>query len=228
MSYQLSGVVPWGRTFEEYRQMFLLSEKDLNKQIVSFGDGPASFNAQLTKQGKKVISLDPIYQFTRDEIEKRIEETSTEIVEQMRLNASNFNWQSIKNIEELKQLRLGAMSIFLQDFEQGKTEKRYINHGLPTVTAFENQFFDLGLSSHFLLLYDHLGLDFHISAIVEMLRISKEVRIFPILNLNAQKTPLLQDLFLFFEEKFDMEIRKTDYEFQKNGNEMLIIKAKTV
>lgn len=35
-------VVPWGRSFDEYLQMFLLSEADLNKSIVGVADGPAS------------------------------------------------------------------------------------------------------------------------------------------------------------------------------------------
>lgn len=58
---ELANIVPWGRSFEEYRAMFELSEQDLNKRILGCGDGPASFNAEATKRGSKVISCDPVY-----------------------------------------------------------------------------------------------------------------------------------------------------------------------
>ncbi|MAD80187.1 MAG: SAM-dependent methyltransferase, partial [Planctomycetaceae bacterium] len=31
-------------------------------------DGPASFNAELTARGGSIVSCDPIYEFTADEI----------------------------------------------------------------------------------------------------------------------------------------------------------------
>ena len=118
------------------------------------------------------------------------------------------------------------MDNFLIDFELGKTENRYVNHEMPDKTSFGDLTFDLGLSSHFLILYSQLGLDFHISSINEMLRIAKEVRIFPILNLDAKKSELLDKLIRHFQMNFIVDIEKVDYEFQKNGNEMLTIKRK--
>lgn len=58
---KLDDVVPWGRTLAEYELMFNLSEVDLNLKILGCGDGPASFNAEMTKQGHRVVSIDPIY-----------------------------------------------------------------------------------------------------------------------------------------------------------------------
>ena len=43
----------------------LLTEEDMRKRIAGFGDGPASFNAEATKLGYDVTSLDPIYNFSR-------------------------------------------------------------------------------------------------------------------------------------------------------------------
>jgi len=48
---QLSEVVPWGRSLIEYNDMFSLSEQDLRKTIPGCGDGPACFNAELSKIG---------------------------------------------------------------------------------------------------------------------------------------------------------------------------------
>jgi hypothetical protein len=228
MAFELKNVVPWGRNLEEYIKIFKLTDSDLNSRIISFGDGPASFNSEMTKLDKMVVSLDPIYQFTKAELKQRIDETKETVIEQMRTNQGNFVWKNIKNIDELEQIRMGAMANFVDDFEIGKEQQRYIYHELPTQTKYNSQEFDLGLSSHFLILYSQLGLDFHIQSISEMLRICKEIRIFPILNLNATKSEVLEDIIANFNSDFIVTIESSDYEFQKNGNEMLVIKRKSI
>lgn len=89
-----------------------------------------------------------------------------------------------------------AMSAFIRDFAGGKEQKRYLFHELPQRTAFKDQAFDLGLSSHFLILYSNLGLDFHIKSIGEMLRICKVIRLFPLVNLNAEKSEVKDERIL--------------------------------
>lgn len=228
MAFELKNVVPWGRSLEEYIKIFKLTDSDLNSRIISFGDGPASFNSEMIKLDKMVVSLDPIYQFTKAELKQRIDETKETVIEQMRANQGNFVWKNIKNIDELEQIRMGAMANFIDDFEIGKEQQRYIYHELPTQTKYNSQEFDLGLSSHFLILYSQLELDFHIQSISEMLRICKEIRIFPILNLNATKSEVLEDIIAHFNSDFIVTIESSDYEFQKNGNEMLVIKRKSI
>lgn len=226
MAFELKNTVPWGRNLEEYSNMFSLTDSDRDSRIISFGDGPASFNSEMTENGKRVVSIDPIYQFSPKELQQKIEETKEMVLEQTKNNLENFVWTKIKNIQELEKIRISAMTKFLQDFEDGKMTGRYINHELPKKTDFEDLSFDLGLSSHFLILYSQLGLDFHISSICEMLRVAKEIRIFPILNLDAKKTDLVDNLIEYFETNYIVNIEKVDYEFQKNGNQMLTIKRK--
>jgi len=60
--FNLDQVVPWGRSFDEYRRMFGLADADLGRRIVGCGDGPAAFNAEATARGARVVSCDPIYQ----------------------------------------------------------------------------------------------------------------------------------------------------------------------
>jgi len=226
MAFELKNVVPWGRSLEEYIKIFKLTDSDLNTRIISFGDGPASFNSEMKQLDKTVVSLDPIYQFTKAELKQRIDETKETVIAQMRANQENFVWKDIKNVDQLEQIRIGAMSVFLDDFEKGKEQQRYIYHELPNLTKYNSQEFNLGLSSHFLILYSQLGIDFHIQSITEMLRICKEIRIFPILNLNATKSEVLEGIITYFKSDFDVTIATSDYEFQKNGNQMLVIKRK--
>ena len=56
MSVKLDEVIPWGRSFEEYRRMFALTAGDLAGPVLGCGDGPASFNAEATALGHRVFS----------------------------------------------------------------------------------------------------------------------------------------------------------------------------
>lgn len=225
MAFKLDSVVPWGRNSAEYISMFNLSDADLKKRIAGFGDGPASFNFEATKMGYSVTSFDPIYRFSKDDLKRRIEEVRVTVMRQMAENAENYVWTSIKSLEELENVRMSAMGLFLEDYEKGKEEKRYIFHELPDRLPCADNAFDIGLSSHFLLMYTALGYDFHIKAMTEMLRACGEIRVFPIVDLDANKTDLIRDVIEHFKECCDVEIVKTKYEFQKGGSNLLIIRS---
>ncbi|MBP0973813.1 MAG: SAM-dependent methyltransferase [Oscillospiraceae bacterium] len=224
MSFQLKNVVPWGRNLDEYREMFLLSDADMQKTIAGFGDGPSSFNHQATLAGCRVTSFDPIYQFSREQLEQRIEEVRGIVMEQMAENTENYVWEQIPSLEALEAVRMAAMRDFLNDYEQGRNERRYICHALPDRVPFPDKCFDIGLSSHFLLLYTALGYDFHIAAIEEMLRVCKEVRIFPLCDLDSNASELAEKVIAHFSKTHSVAIRTTGYEFQKGANRLLCIR----
>lgn len=109
------------------------------------------------------------------------------------------------------------------NFEAGLSEGRYRYHELPNCIPVEENYYDIGLSSHFLLLYTQLGFDFHVKAINEMMRVCKEVRIFPVVDLDANQTNMISDVIDEFKKKYDVELKATNYQFQKNANKMLLI-----
>lgn len=76
MGMRLEKVVPFGRSLDEYIKMFNLSPSDFKKRILGVADGPASFNAEATKIGGMVTSIDPLYQFSEREILKRFHGSS--------------------------------------------------------------------------------------------------------------------------------------------------------
>lgn len=110
------------------------------------------------------------------------------------------------------------------DYTKGIKDGRYIYHELPKKMPVEDDYFDVGLSSHFLLMYTSLEYDFHIQALNEMLRVCKEIRIFPIVDLDANDTEITKRVINYYKGKYTLEIRNTGYEFQKGDNKMLIIK----
>jgi hypothetical protein len=221
---KLSEIVPWGRTLEEYRSMFNLSEADLHSRILGCGDGPASFNAEMKKLGHTVTSIDPIYQFSAAQIKQRVQETYEPVISQVKQNADRFVWKTFRNADELGRDRLAAMESFCLDYEAGKAEGRYLSQALPQLELADNEF-ELCLCSHLLFLYsEQLSLEFHIAAIHELLRVSAEVRIFPLLQLDGEPSTYLDAVIQELSSKgIQAQIQTVGYEFQKGGNQMLKI-----
>jgi len=227
MSFTLENVVPWGRSFEEYVSMFKLCSLDLQKKILGCGDGPASFNSKMNKLGHPIISIDPIYQFSTNEIEGRICETYKEILVQLEKNLNDYIWGTIKSTDELGQVRMAAMQEFLSDFALGKAEGRYVQGELP-ILPFEGNQFDLALCSHLLFLYsEQLSLEFHQQAIFEICRVAKEVRIFPLVTLAGNKSVYLKHIENHLKNQgHKISIETVPYEFQRGGNQMMKIETK--
>jgi SAM-dependent methyltransferase len=225
MGFTLENVVPWGRSFAEYVEMFALSDIDLQLRILGCGDGPAAFNAALTRQGGRVVSVDPLYRFPVEDIRKRIRATYAEVVEQTRKNQDEFIWTRIKSVDELGRLRMAAMEEFLRDYPQGVEEGRYVDGELPHL-PFADREFDLALCSHLLFLYsEQLSADFHIAAIRELCRVAGEVRIFPMLELGARTSRHLQPVAAgLVAAGYTVTVVPVPYEFQRGGNKMLRVR----
>lgn len=222
---QLDQVVPFGRSLDEYRAMFLLSHDDLDKNIIGVADGPASFNTEMQAQGKRVISVDPLYSFSTGEIEQRFYAVADGIIQQVKNTPDDWVWTFHRSPEQLRERRVQALTRFLADYERGKADGRYVIDELPLLT-FQDAQFDLALCSHFLFLYsDHVSYEFHRAALYEMLRIAEEVRVFPLLTLALKPSPylapLLEDLA---SAGYHHEICTVPYELQRGGNQMLRIK----
>lgn len=222
----LHNIYPWGRSFDEYQRMFALSEIDLQSKILDVASGPASFNAEMHRRNKRVISCDPLYQFSSNEIRTRVAQTAQEMIRKAKENSHRFVWQRIKSPEEMANLRLAAMEKFLEDYDQGKSHGRYITAALPHLPFADRQF-DLSLCSHFLFLYDHeRTLELHLAAIAEMSRVANETRIFPLLNMAGKRSAYVDSLAKqFHEHDFKVSIETVDYEFQRGGNQMMRIKT---
>ena len=221
---ELENIVPWGRNLSEYVAMFMLTNEDLNSKMLGCGDGPSSFNTEVDLHDGSVVSIDPLYAYSKQEIMQRIDEVTEDVMEQVVKNKDNFVWKIITSPGMLYEMRIESMTEFLLDYNEGKEEGRYLAEELPNL-SFEDVQFDLALSSHFLFLYsEHLDEDFHMKSILEILRVAKEVRVFPLVDLKGEKSVHLEGVVKELTSLgYDVNIVKTGYEFQKGGNEMLKI-----
>jgi len=222
MAVTLNTVIPFGRSLDEYRRLFSLSDADLDIRIIGIGDGPASFNAEMTALGKKVVSVDPVYAFTAYDIEQQFNAVVDNIIAQVKATPDDWVWTYHPSADDLRACRVRVLKSFLADYEQGRREGRYVNGELPRL-SFTDSAFDLALCSHLLFLYsDHLSYEFHEAAILEMLRLAPEVRIFPLLTLARESSPYVDPLLDKLQSLgYRASIERVDYELQRGGNEML-------
>ena len=224
--FTLDQVVPWGRSFDEYRRMFGLSEADLACTIVGCGDGPASFNAEARRRGARVVSCDPIYAFDAAQLAGRIAATYDTVVDQTRRNVHQFRWDGgIGSVEELGRVRLEAMQRFLDHYASEERHGAYVAADLPAL-PFVDRAFDLALCSHLLFLYSsELGGDLHRGSVREMCRVASEVRIFPLLTLGGTRSPFVEPCVQELRaDGHEVSVESVGYEFQRGGNEMMRIR----
>jgi hypothetical protein len=226
MSFKYQEAVPWGRSFDEYRRMFNLSDADLGGKILGCADGPSGFNAGMFQRGLRVVSCDPLYACSAEQIKERIDATYENVMDQARRNQDKFVWDVIPSVEELGRARRKGMEAFLADYEAGRRAGRYVAAELPKL-PFPAASFDLALCSHFLFFYaDNYSLAFHQAALAELCRVAGEVRIFPLLNYNAEPCPYVEPITEWLKKSGRLvSIEKVEYEFQRGGNRMLRVRG---
>jgi len=221
----LQRTVPWGRDFNEYVNMFSLSNLKVKQSVLGCGDGPASFNVEAKDKGISVTSIDPIYAFSKAELKQRIEEARLEIMPQVRANTDDYIWTTIANPDELERRRMRAMQAFIDDYEEGSQAGRYVAGSLPDI-PFQDKAFDYALCSHYLFLYSpQVDEKEHIKSVLELCRLAHEVRIFPLASIqdNERSIHLPAVLSALGKAGYSYEELPVNYEFQRGAKTMLKI-----
>jgi hypothetical protein len=146
------------------------------------------------------------------------------VLDETRRNAGAFVWNVIPSVDALGRIRMQAMHRFLGDVSAGGHAGRYVAAALPHL-PFAPGTFDLALCSHFLFLYStHLDEAFHHAALLEMCRVAREVRVFPLLALDGTRSPHVDALIAALQERgLEAAVERTGYEFQRGGNELLTV-----
>ena len=188
--------------------MFNLAAADQRERILGCGDGPASFNVKLTKPGGEVVSIDPLHALPGAFIVRRIAEAFAVVMEQVHRHQDNF-------------IRTHMMS-------PEKLGRRYMKAALPSL-PFTDGAFGLALSSCLLFLYTkQFNLKFHLDALWKMLRAAKDVRVFPLLQVDGTPSPHLWSVMDVMNlHGVDSIIEAAPYGFQQGGQQMLRLRARS-
>ncbi|WP_298694856.1 hypothetical protein [uncultured Sulfuricurvum sp.] len=223
MSLQLDDFLITGRTFEEYMAFFDLDAETMKKmRVLDCPSGASSFIAEAKRRGIAAQGCDILYCYDRDVLRAQGEKSIEKIYADTSWMAEH-NFAFYHSIERHKEHRVGALELFCSDYNTTD----YWFAELPKL-PYRDDSFDLVLSSHLLFVYDdRLDEAFYEASIAEMLRIGKEVRIFPLVdykNSRADETDNFSPLAYRMAEKFGGEILDVGFEFQKNAGYMLKIK----
>lgn len=215
-----------GRTFDVYAKMFDLDEHVLRRgPILDCPAGASSFTSEALKNGYDATACDILYNLTLDEMREKAEKDIRYIYEKLDEVLHLYTWKYYKNKDGLVKNRETALRSFLQDFEKGFRKGRYIQGELPDL-PFSDKSFSLVLSSHFLFLYgDMLSLEFHKASLRELVRVcSGEIRIYPLLGLDAKPFPYLDEAVVSLQsEGVKVAFAEVPFEFQIGADKMMKI-----
>jgi hypothetical protein len=176
---EVAGLAPAGRSFAEYCTMFGLSREVGSGAVLGVGDGLSNFNAEATRLGWRVTSVDPLYGLEPEILERCYRAVLERAVARMARSPRSWVWHHYASPYLLRTHRQLTTRDFLADFRAGREAGRYVNAALPRL-PFADRSFDVAVCSHVLFTWSSvLDLDFHVQAITEMLRVATEVRLFP-------------------------------------------------
>ncbi len=186
MPFSLDHVVFFGRTWDESMGMYALDEDALQSlRILDCPGGPDGLVSEGLSRGLDITAIDPRYGEDPDELEARGRREIHQTVEAW--IADPETGDNLERMQEYERLKIEALESFMNAFR--RHPDRYLTGQLPFL-PFDDDAFDLVLSGHLLFAYatkEHGGLmeteqfdlDFHLIAVRELLRVGREVRLFP-------------------------------------------------
>ncbi len=219
-------LVLWGHGVDEYREMFDLSQDEINSRILEYGCGPSAVNYQQTQKNHQVVSCDPLFVLDKDTLSSKAIMIFADMAEQVKKEQERFDFTRSGSYENLVAERKQGMQQFFADYSAGKAEGRYLgvaDYHLP----FADFSFDFALSSHYLFAdLDDQTVAFHLEVIRELARVAKEVRIFPLIDREGNTSEFLGPVLLGLQEhNYGVEVREVAFHLHPTGNAMLRVWA---
>ncbi|ARM35111.1 hypothetical protein [Legionella longbeachae] len=219
-------LVLWGHSVDEYREMFDLSQEDMNSRILEYGCGPSAVNAQQFQGAHQVVSCDPLFVLDKDTLSSKAIMIFAQMADEVRKEQEQFDFSRNGGLEQLLAYRQEGMKSFFADYEKGKAEGRYLGAAdfhLP----YSDFSFDFALSAHYLFAdLEDQTVDFHLNVIRELARVAKEVRIFPLNDMEGKSSELLGPVLLQLQKNgYGVEIREVNYHLHQSENAMLRVWA---
>lgn len=228
MTVELGPTLFSARPLAEYRAMFALNEADLSGQVLDCPGGAASFTAEVCAAGGHAVAVDVIYERTPAELAVLARDETDRGNAYMAGNPDRYVWSYFPDVASHDQARQAAAEVFARDITAHP--QRYVAGALPHL-PFEDRSFDLILSGHLLFTYtDRLDANFHLEALLELVRVTRsQVRVFPLLQHTGHSDPQLLDYLCsqLSASGIHTQMRPVDYEFQRGGNQMLVLTTTT-
>lgn len=206
-TYEQSDVAMTCRSFQEYADMFQLSTESLaSGPVLDVASGASSFTAEASQMGIKAFAADPLYSMEPGAIYRQGKLEIQAATSKLSDLSHVYDWDYYGSLSEHEKIREHSLEVFIrdyaEDFAASSRDRRYFAGKLPSL-PFEDGAFSLVLCSHFLFLYEEqFGLDFHLEALRELIRVCRrggEIRIYPTVTLQRRTYPHLDYIMDFIE-----------------------------
>ncbi|WP_166880104.1 methyltransferase domain-containing protein [Salinibacterium sp. ZJ450] len=211
------------RNLAEYSAFFALTSDDRKKRILDCPGGATSVVAELTTDGSDAIAVDPVYNQPADTLSARVMAEAERANAHATAGSDRYDWTFYGSPAAHADIRRKAAERFIA--HKAAEPERYVAGGLPDL-PFADASFDVALCSHLLFTYaDRLDTDFHVSALLEMARVAREVRVYPLVDYTgAPAEDLLRQVLAQLPEcGLAAEVQPVPYRFQKQATDMLVV-----
>lgn len=211
------------RNLAEYSAFFALTSDDRKKRILDCPGGATSVVAELVADGSDAFAVDPVYDQPADTLSARVLAEAERANAHSMAGSDRYDWKFYGSPAGHADIRREAAERFIA--HKAAEPERYVAGSLPDL-PFDDASFNLALCSHLLFTYaDRLDTDFHVTALFEMARVSREVRVYPLVDYTGTpaKDLLQQVLARLPESGLAANVQPVPYRFQKQAADMLVV-----
>jgi hypothetical protein len=205
--------------------MFGLAPADLTAgPVLDCPGGAGPFGAEVRARGGEAVSADPAYALGPEALVGRVRAGMDRAFRYLDENREHYRWTFFRDPEDLRARREAALARFAEDYRGA--DARYVPAALPRL-PFAARRFRLALCGYLLFAYpDDLDEAAHLAALRELLRVAGEVRVYPLIDTAYRRYEGLDALRReLAREGAESEVRRVDYELQRGGDEMLVVRA---
>jgi SAM-dependent methyltransferase len=213
------------RSFQEYEAFFGLTSDDLAGAILDCSAGASGFAAAVNARGGRATAVDPAYDRGVEQLSAEASDAAARGRAILAVHRDSYVWSWYGTLERHEELRRTALAEFLADVRAHR--ETYVPGALPYL-PFADGTFDLALCSHLLFTWSNVFDDaWHEAALCELLRVAREVRVFPLVVQGAgDAVPFLASLLDRVRGLgHGIEVVDVPYEFQRGACQMLRITA---
>lgn len=203
----------WIYSLADYRQIFDLSDQDLQKELLDFPAGISSVNAELNALGHRIISAGPLYSLNPTQMQQFAQQNLHRNIEASQDPALIESWKR-------------STELFLNDYDIGKQHGRYIALQLPPFSQIHHPC-ELLLCADLLFNPHPEGVHDTSELMNDLAKLAAEVRIYPLPEDKTAVNSALGPVMLEFQRRnFGVEVRAIEWPHRNKSNAMLRVWAK--
>jgi hypothetical protein len=222
------------RHVTEYRAFLGLTDADLAaRRVLDCSAGASGFAAAVNAAGGSVTAVDPAYgDLTTLRADVAASPAGADALIDTHSDAFTWDWYGSPAARQA--LRDEAREAFLADL--ATSPGTYVPGALPDLPLPDDAF-HLAVTSHLLFTWADVVVDtpggrvaldeaWHHAALLELLRVAAEVRVFPLVRQgDGADVPFLPRLLdTLRAEGHSAELRRVAYEFQRGADQMLVLR----